>query len=357
MTLNGVDVSFYQPSDVLTKIEYDFVIIKATEGNYWINARCDDQYQSAISRGKLVGVYHYSNANVNNGQPGACEEAAFFINNIKGYLNGQTLLVLDHEGQSAASGGAQWAVWFMEEVTRISGFKPMLYGSRGIICRPSYRIASDYPLWVAAYGANYDTGYDPTRDPGDISPWSTVTCFQYGSHGRLPGYDGHLDIDVFYGDHNTWMKLAAKVGGSIPKKSVEQLAHEVISGLWGNGDNRRVNLTNAGYNYEAVQNKVNSILGVDAAPRKSVNELAQEVIRGVWGNGRDRVNRLTDAGYDATDVQIEVDRLLTANRKSNSDIANEVIRGEWGNGQVRKTRLIYAGYDYVTIMAIVNQRI
>jgi len=43
---------------------------------------------------------------------------------------------------------------------------------------------------------------------------------------------------------------------------------------------------------------------------KSNEELAQEVIHGLWGNGADRVNRLTDAGYDYDAVQKIVDELM-----------------------------------------------
>ncbi len=43
-------------------------------------------------------------------------------------------------------------------------------------------------------------------------------------------------------------------------KSVEELAQEVIQGAWGNGDDRRNRLTAAGYNYSAVQARVNAIL-------------------------------------------------------------------------------------------------
>lgn len=355
--LNGLDISAYQPTDVLDNIPFEFVVIKATEGDWWVSPNCDAQYQSAVSKGKLVGVYHFSNANCNPGQEGACREAAFFVANIQGYLNGQTLLVLDHETISASAGGAQWAKWFLDEVVRTTGFKPMLYGSRGVICNDSYSIVNDYPLWVAAYGQNNETGYDQNRDPGNISPWPVVTMFQYTSAGRLPGYDEELDLDVFYGDASTWMILAAKVGGSIVRKSVDQLAQEVIGGVWGNGDGRRQALTDAGYNYDAVQARVNDILGIQPALRKTVDELANEVIRGSWGDGSDRANRLTDAGYDYTAVQNRVNDILQVNRKSNSVVANEVIRGEWGNGQVRRDRLTRAGYDYDSIMSIVNQRI
>lgn len=44
------------------------------------------------------------------------------------------------------------------------------------------------------------------------------------------------------------------------KKSVDAIAHEVIHGDWGNGYERKQKLTAAGYDYSAVQKKVNEIL-------------------------------------------------------------------------------------------------
>lgn len=44
------------------------------------------------------------------------------------------------------------------------------------------------------------------------------------------------------------------------KKTVLQIAREVIDGKWGNGDDRRKKLTKAGYDYDAVQKKVNELL-------------------------------------------------------------------------------------------------
>lgn len=43
-------------------------------------------------------------------------------------------------------------------------------------------------------------------------------------------------------------------------KSTDTLAREVIAGKWGNGDERRRRLTQAGYSYDAVQSRVNEIL-------------------------------------------------------------------------------------------------
>lgn len=44
--------------------------------------------------------------------------------------------------------------------------------------------------------------------------------------------------------------------------------------------------------------------------KKSVDEIAREVIQGLWGNGQDRANRLKEAGYDSAAVQNRVNQLL-----------------------------------------------
>ena len=93
------------------------------------------------------------------------------------------------------------------------------------------------------------------------------------------------------------------------KKTVDELAREVIRGEWGNGSDRRVRLTQAGYDYDQVQARVNEILTYKPA-KKSVDELAREVIRGEWGNGSERCVRLTQAGYDYDAVQARVNEIL-----------------------------------------------
>lgn len=92
-------------------------------------------------------------------------------------------------------------------------------------------------------------------------------------------------------------------------KSVDTLAHEVLEGNWGNGSDRANRLRAAGYDYDAVQNRVNEILS-GSSKTKSIDTLAREVIRGDWGNGQDRKNRLERAGYDYNAVQRRVNELL-----------------------------------------------
>ena len=94
------------------------------------------------------------------------------------------------------------------------------------------------------------------------------------------------------------------------KKTVDELAKEVIQGKWSAGDERKAKLTAAGYDYSAVQTRVNELLSAKVQNKKSVDTLAREVIQGKWGAGDDRKNRLTSAGYDYYAVQNRVNQLM-----------------------------------------------
>lgn len=96
-----------------------------------------------------------------------------------------------------------------------------------------------------------------------------------------------------------------------PKKSNTEIAKEVIQGKWGNGAERKKRLENAGYDYAAVQKEVERLLAGQKKPaKKSVDEVAREVIAGKWGNGVKRVYNLTKAGYNYAAVQKRVNEIL-----------------------------------------------
>lgn len=96
---------------------------------------------------------------------------------------------------------------------------------------------------------------------------------------------------------------------SIKKKTIDQIAQEVIRGAWGTGFVRKNAIIKAGYDYDAVQARVNEILSGNTK-KKSVTEIAKEVIAGKWGNGASRKSALTRAGYDYDEVQKKVNQLL-----------------------------------------------
>lgn len=96
-----------------------------------------------------------------------------------------------------------------------------------------------------------------------------------------------------------------------PKKSNTEIAKEVIQGKWGNGAERKKRLEDAGYDYAAVQKEVERLLAKQKKPaKKSIDEVAREVIAGKWGNGAKRVYNLTKAGYNYVAVQKRVNEIL-----------------------------------------------
>ena len=59
---------------------------------------------------------------------------------------------------------------------------------------------------------------------------------------------------------NTPKKRESKSKETTTKKSIDTIAREVINGKWGNGADRKKKLLSAGYDYNAVQKRVNELL-------------------------------------------------------------------------------------------------
>jgi len=86
-----------------------------------------------------------------------------------------------------------------------------------------------------------------------------------------------------------------------PTKSIDELAKEVIEGKWGNNPERKEKLIAAGYDYEAIQNKVNEML----APKVDMLDLVKRTIRGDFGNGNER-RRALGSNYDEVQRQVNL---------------------------------------------------
>lgn len=147
----------------------------------------------------------------------------------------------------------------------------------------------------------------------------SAVLIEYGFMDSKIDYKIILDEEFSKRQGEATMAAIAKVAGlkrkdapATPsrKKTVAEIAAEVIAGKWGTGTDRKNRLTKAGYNYDEVQAKVNELLKPPAKPKLSITEIAKEVIAGKWGTGSDRKNRLTRAGYDAAAVQAKVNELL-----------------------------------------------
>lgn len=262
MTLNGIDISNWQRGIDLSKVPCDFVIAKATEGIGYVDKSCDGFIQQALKSGKKIGFYHFARPTANNDP---IREADYFYNNCKGYF-GKGIPILDWEAENKHN--VAYAKRWLDRVYQLSGVKPVIYMSESVVNANNWSAVAeaDYGLWVAKYRDNnpdYNYNMANAGSRPHVKWWKFYCMWQWTSSGRLNGYNGNLDCNVFYGDGTTWDAYAGKstsVTKPHPKpasKTTSQLAEEVIAGQWGNGADRKKRLTAEGYDYDAVQKVVN----------------------------------------------------------------------------------------------------
>ena len=79
---------------------------------------------------------------------------------------------------------------------------------------------------------------------------------------------------------------------------------------------------------------------------------AYACIRGDYGNGQDRRWALANAGYDPDVVQGLVNAVLKY-----ENVAQDVIAGKYGNGDIRMARLRAAGYPAEVVQNLVNHMV
>lgn len=94
-----------------------------------------------------------------------------------------------------------------------------------------------------------------------------------------------------------------------PSKSNEDIANEVVQGKWGNNPERKQRLTDAGYDYNAIQDIVNNKIASNTPTSNSSNDelltLVKKTIRGDFGNGADRKKAL-GSNYDEVQRQVNL---------------------------------------------------
>ena len=305
--MNGIDISAWQGDENidLAKVPFDFCIIKATEGTDYKNRYLTAHCNKVLSRKKLLGVYHYANG----GDPQ--KEADSFLAYCKKYI-GKAVLVLDWEAKNNHLFGVkdlEWCLQWCSYVQKKTGIKPLIDIQKSAMDAVK---KAGYGLWVAQYPDYVETGYQE-------HPWNegAYNCLirQYTSVGKLSGYSGSLDLNKAYISAASWNKLATKavkIATIKPaKKSVNTIAREVLVGRWGNGVDRKSRLTKAGYDYNKVQAAVNKLVKASQMSEdKKINAVAHEVIAGKWGNGQERIDRLRAAGYDPGKIQKRVNEIL-----------------------------------------------
>lgn len=318
----GIDISKHNGNINLEPYKGQFVIIRVGYGHFHLDEKFERNVNECKRLGIPFGVYHYSYA-LNEAEAEA--EARGVLNAIAKYKN-----------------DIKVGVWFdMEDADgykKKHGFK-FSNGTIAPICYKFCKIIEDAGYYSGIYTSSswldYVKGLNDRFDKW-VANWGKNDGTQHtntSQYGTLQQYTSKpLDKNVMYADLSRYSRGNTTQPQSKP---IDQIANEVIAGQWGDGADRKKRLTDAGYDYNAVQNAVNAKL-----KKKSNEEIAHEVIAGKWGNGDDRKQRLTSAGYNYTTIQAIVNKLTSAN-KANKTVYYTVRSGDTLSGIASKYGTTY----------------
>lgn len=300
--MKGIDVSGYQGRIDFKKVKaggVDVVIVKAGYAESTVPT-WEEQYANAKNNGLKVGAYWYSYAkSVEQGRA----EARAFIKALKGkQLDFPVYMDLEERSQFDLGRGfcTQLVEAFCGELEKAGYYAGVYSSTYWYTNYVDEAVREKRPAWIADYRKTL--GYK-----------GTCGMWQYDA-AAVPGVENLCDRDKVFTDYSAYIKehglngYSKDIAPSEVKKTVDELAREVIRGEWGVGEERRKKLEAAGYNSADVQKRVNEILY--GSPKKSLDQIADEVIRGEWGSGEERYKKLTAAGYDYTQVQRRVNQKL-----------------------------------------------
>lgn len=273
--MKGLDISSYQNGinfDTIKNAGINFLILRAGftgwgTGISYNKDKCFEEfYSKAKQRDINVGAYWYSCANTK--EKGIAEARYMYENCLKGkqfeypiYIDVEDM----HHQVNNKRGVTDAIIGFCEYLENL-GYYVGIYASdiSGFQDKMYLNELNAYDKWVARYGS----------EPKYVKQYG---IWQSTSSGRINGYNGNLDTNVAYKDYPSIIKSNGLNGydhGTVmptPQqtpslKSNEEIVNEVITGIWGNGSDRKTALNNAGYNYDIIQGIVNQKLKVKIQP-------------------------------------------------------------------------------------------
>lgn len=253
MSKFGIDVSQHQGiiNWEIVKGHIDFAILRlgwiGNKNNHTLDNQFERNYSECKRLGIPVGVYVYC---YSSNEEAAKSGANWTVEKLKN-KNLDLPVYIDMEDASIKGQGKNVLTNIciaFNSIIEASGKWAGVYANldwfRNYLNNDE--IKRRYTTWIAHYGVDqnkYEGQYD---------------VLQYASTGRVTGISGNCDVNIMYRD------LVSEIGGSkatVTKKSIEEIANEVIANKWGIGEDRKQRLEAAGYNYEEVQKQVNYILG------------------------------------------------------------------------------------------------
>ena len=206
--IHGIDVSGWQGVvdwGAVRRSGRLFAFAKATEGQTFVDRTFIANRAGMAGAGmSLRGFYHFARPDRNS----AAAEAAHFLRTVGPLAPGE-VAVLDLE-VAPGPGVGDWAAEWLGLVAKATGRTPILYSYQAYLYSVPTSRLTQYPLWLAFYGAN--NGAIPATLP-KTDRWSRWTWWQYTSNAVVPGVTGPVDDSVFAGSA---AELAAYGGTTAP---------------------------------------------------------------------------------------------------------------------------------------------
>ena len=302
----GIDISKYQQGLKITDVKnagYDFVILRGGFTGYGSlrQKRVDPCFEGFYSQCKEksmpCGVYYYSCAT--NAAEGKAEADFLYENCLKGKTFEYPIYIDVEESRwqlNDKKAVTDAVIAFCDTLEKLGFFAGVYASLDWFKNKLETDRLSRFTKWVACWSSEKPA-----------FPYNAFDLWQNSDDGVIGSY--LVDTNIAYRDFLSIIKNNGLNGyekTKPAKKSIDEIAKEVIDGKWGNGAERVSRLTAAGYDYATVQRRVNEMLH----PKKSIDEIAREVINGDWGNGAVRVRKLVTAGYDPDVVQDRVNAIL-----------------------------------------------
>lgn len=168
-----------------------------------------------------------------------------------------------------------------------------------------------------------------------------------GDSGNAYGRHLHFEVATGYSsstriDPTTYLTKAIYEEPVQPSKSVEELANEVIAGKWGNGQERKDKLTQAGYDYDAVQSKVNEILNASKPEPKPVEEefkVGDKVIVSGYATSDSNGGGSRTAEYNGTTDTLYITKITDLSKPRPYHISRGNTLGNQDRGWVAKSQI------------------
>ena len=283
---HGIDISSHQSGLNVAALWADFVIVKATEDNDYVNPYMVSQANSTLGASKRLGFYHFA-------RPGdAAEQARYFVSAV-GSFRGKATLWLDWEANAVAQGPG-WAKTFLDTVRSLTGSTPGIYMNGSALNGYDWSaVASQYPLWYAG-GPDYSDYGSSYSDPAvpNVSYWGAPLIHQYTEDGRLPGYNGTLDLNRLR-DRATWDRMIGGGASATVSAAASGEAQLAVDGEYGAATVGRLKSVMGAVGYEEVYAVANLRRFLNkAVPASSIHQLT-----GMYRLPEDR-------GWDAPMVKV-----------------------------------------------------